>query len=241
MIRQQKLQGLVLSRRKTGEADRVVSLFTREHGIVRAVAKGVRKIPSNRGGHLEPFTQVLALLHTSRAGTYIGATETQEYFTPLHTNEQALAHARHMASLVVTLLGEEDPQPRMYDLLRYSWQVLPKLSVAKRNQLETAATVMLLSTAGLLPSWHACEQCGQSTPTDSVVLDPTGGWRCITCHSTFTGTKWSLPPRLFKALRYVSTKPESALRLAMTEDESSLLLMSVRTFAGGMLQQVVHT
>lgn len=247
MIRQQKLEALVLSRRKVGEADRLVSLFTREHGVVRAVAKGVRKIPSNRGGHLEPFTQVLAIVHTSRGvpggrqtGTYISGTETQEYFSALHIDEQALAHARCMTSLVVTLLGEEDPHPRIYDLLRYSWQVLPNLSVAKRNQLETAATVMLLSAAGLLPSWRECEQCGQSTPTDSVILDPAGGWKCITCHTAFVGTKWSLPPRLFKVLRYVSNKPETALRLVMTDAESSLLLQSLRTFTSSMLQQSQH-
>lgn len=237
MIRQQKLQALVVSRRKVGEADRLVSLFTREHGLLKAVAKGVRKIPSNRGGHLEPFTQVLALLHTSRAGTYIGGAETQDYFEALHDDEAAFAHARHIASLVVMLLGEEDSHPRVFDLLKYSWQRLPNLPAAKRNQLEAAATVMLLAEAGLLPNWHACEQCGRRAPIDSVVLDPTGGWRCLTCHTAFSGTRWSLPPRLFKALRYVSQKPESALRIAMTDDESSLLIMALRAFTSGMLQQ----
>lgn len=237
MIRQQKLQGLVLSRRKTGEADRVVSFLTREHGIVRAVARGVRKIPSSRGGHLEPFTQVLVLLHTSRAGTYIGAVETQEYFSELKENTDAFEHARHITSLAATLLPEEDPHPRVHDVVWYSWRKLPTLSPRKQNQLESAAMLMILSEAGLLPSWQACEHCGRSIPADSVVLDPTGGWRCITCHHTFVGTRWSLPPRLFKVLRYVSARPEDALRVAITHEESEQLLASLRYFASGLVEQ----
>lgn len=238
MARQQKLQALVLSRRKVGEADRVVSFFTREHGVVRAVAKGVRKIPSTRGAHLEPFTQTLVVLHTSKAGTYVSGAETQEYFSDLKTNQLAFEHAKHITSLAMTLFGEDDPNARVYDLLHYAWRTLPQLSEGKQNQLESAATVMMLSEAGVLPSWQTCEACGKTTPSDAVVLDPIGGWRCVTCHTTFAGTRWSLSPRLFKVLRYVSTKPEDAVRLAMTQDESTQLVMSLRYFTGGVLQQV---
>ena len=239
MARQQKLQALVLSRRKVGEADRLISFFTRENGLVKAVAKGVRKIPSTRGSHLEPFTETLVVLHTSPAGTYVSGAETQTYFSDLKTNQSAFEHAKHITSLVITLFGEDDAHPRVHDMLRYSWNILPQLSQAKQNQLESAATIMMLSEAGVLPSWQTCEACGEATPRDAVVLDPVGGWRCITCHTAFSGTRWSLPPRLFKVLRYVSVNPEHALRLALTPDESTQLVMSLRYFTGGLLQQTL--
>ena len=48
--------GVVLRTQKLGEADRIITLLTRQNGRVRAVAKGVRRTKSRFGGRLEPFT-----------------------------------------------------------------------------------------------------------------------------------------------------------------------------------------
>ena len=49
---------VVLRVQKLGEADRIITLLTRHHGRVRAVAKGVRRTTSRWGSRLEPFTHV---------------------------------------------------------------------------------------------------------------------------------------------------------------------------------------
>ena len=51
-------EAIVLRTHKLGEADRIITLLTRQHGRVRAVAKGVRKTTSRWGSRLEPFTHV---------------------------------------------------------------------------------------------------------------------------------------------------------------------------------------
>ncbi|MDR0416005.1 MAG: DNA repair protein RecO, partial [Propionibacteriaceae bacterium] len=51
-------EAVVLRTRKLGEADRIITLLTREHGLVRAVAKGVRRTSSRFGARLEPFSRV---------------------------------------------------------------------------------------------------------------------------------------------------------------------------------------
>jgi DNA repair protein RecO (recombination protein O) len=61
-----KDEGIVLKTIKLGEADRIVTLFTRRNGKVRAVAKGVRKTKSRFGGRLEPFTRVALLVYQGR-------------------------------------------------------------------------------------------------------------------------------------------------------------------------------
>src|SRR5699024_4170803 len=50
-----------------GEADRIITLLTRRHGKVRAVAKGVRRTGSRFGARLEPFTLVDVQLHAGRS------------------------------------------------------------------------------------------------------------------------------------------------------------------------------
>ena len=52
-----RVEAVVLRHSDWGEADRLLTLFTREMGKLRVVAKGVRKLRSRKAGHLEPFTR----------------------------------------------------------------------------------------------------------------------------------------------------------------------------------------
>ena len=60
-------EGVVLRTVKLGEADRIVTLLTRDHGKIRAVAKGVRRTKSRFGGRLEPFMRVSLLIAEGRS------------------------------------------------------------------------------------------------------------------------------------------------------------------------------
>ncbi|PMC75402.1 DNA repair protein RecO, partial [Brachybacterium sp. UMB0905] len=58
---------IVLRTHPLGEADRIITLLTRRHGKVRAVAKGVRRTGSRFGARLEPFSLVDVQLHAGRS------------------------------------------------------------------------------------------------------------------------------------------------------------------------------
>ena len=65
-FRSLRAEAVVLRHTDWGEADRLLTLYTREQGKVRAVAKGARKINSRKAGHLEPFTRVKLQLARGR-------------------------------------------------------------------------------------------------------------------------------------------------------------------------------
>jgi len=76
--------GVVLRTHKLGEADRIITLLTRHHGRVRAVAKGVRRTKSRFGARLEPFTHVDVMVHFGRTLDVITQAEViRAYGTPL--------------------------------------------------------------------------------------------------------------------------------------------------------------
>jgi DNA repair protein RecO (recombination protein O) len=76
--------GVVLRTQKLGEADRIVTLLTRQNGRVRAVAKGVRRTKSRFGARLEPFTHVDVLIHPGRSLDVITQAEViRPYGAPL--------------------------------------------------------------------------------------------------------------------------------------------------------------
>lgn len=238
MIKRQKLEALILSRRNIGEADRLVTFFTREDGIVRAVAKGVRKIPSRRGPHLEPYTRVLSLITDSRAGKYVGAIETQEYFSELLADEAALNHARNMSLVITSLIGELEPQPELYDYILRAWRQLPQASVPKRRLMEGSVLMMTLQSAGLMPNLQSCQVCGSQQPSDAVVLNSyQGGWRCLVCMEDFSGSQYSLSPRSLKLLRFMAVYPQRVVKVNTSDEESSQLLQAIRRCVADLVER----
>lgn len=152
------VSALVFSRKNMGEADRIVTFFTKEEGLIRAIAKGVRKIPSSRGGHLEPCTMVSAALHESKAGIYAGKVETEEYFHELREDKDAFARACQQVRLFHTLFDTAQPVPELFDALVAAWRLYPALSIEKRTALDTSIALLTLQHAGLMPDmrlWNA--------------------------------------------------------------------------------------
>lgn len=209
--------------------------------MLQAVAKGVRKIPSQRGGHLEPLTRVTAMISHTAAGRFVMAVETIDYYPKLREDVLALAHAKRLSLLVSLLLPEGEAQPQLYDALQHAWQVLPTLPYEKQAQLEIAGVMLALQAAGVLPELTDCSICGISTPQEAVVLDGREGrWRCLSCHSGFQDTENSLPPRLLQALKFLATRPQQALRLKMERSEVEQLLEAIRTYLNHLVGKPLH-
>ena len=61
-----RLQGIILRRRDLGEADRLLTVFTRDRGKLNLLAKGVRRAASRKAGHIEPFTYRSCSLQRAR-------------------------------------------------------------------------------------------------------------------------------------------------------------------------------
>ena len=77
MSRSTTTEAVVLRSFRLGEADRVLHLYTADHGRLSAVAKGVRKTKSRFGARLEPFSHVELVLHRGRSDmqTVTGASD----------------------------------------------------------------------------------------------------------------------------------------------------------------------
>jgi len=75
-------EAIVLRTHKLGEADRIITLLTRHHGRVRAVAKGVRRTTSKFGSRLEPFTHVDLQLAEGRSLDIITQADTLAHRGP---------------------------------------------------------------------------------------------------------------------------------------------------------------
>lgn len=200
--------------------------------MMRVLAKGVRRIPSRRGGHLEPLTRVLAIVNSARDWWYLAHVETQDYYEELRQNTSALDHAQWVGRLLLDVGAEGEALPDVFDFLAEAWKLFPRLAGEKQVLLELGATAKILDVVGgVSPNLDACRRCGQRKPSDAILLDSEeGGWHCLECHGGLLGAAVSLTPRLLSVLRYASIKPDEAVRIRITPEEAQQLLAAVRAY-----------
>ena len=174
-----RVRAIVLRRLDLGEADRIVTLFTVEHGKVRVVAKGSRRATSRIAGHLEPFTAARLLIARTRGLDIVSQAETLNAFPALRTSETAIATAGYFAELVDTLLADEQPNESVYELLLGA---LGLLNSGRDPRLVTVILEMgVLRSIGYRPQLDACIACGAAIEAVAQGISMEGGVVCPNC------------------------------------------------------------
>jgi DNA repair protein RecO (recombination protein O) len=177
--------GVVLRTQKLGEADRIVSLLTREHGRVRAVAKGVRRTSSKFGARLEPFMHVDVQLYTGRSLDIVTQAETvAPYGEHIATDYGRYTAGTAMLETAERLTEEKEPAVQQYLLLVGGLRSLAA-GAHDGGLVLDAFLLRSLSVAGYAPSFGDCARCGEP-PADPggahrFFSVPTGGAVCTGC------------------------------------------------------------
>jgi DNA repair protein RecO (recombination protein O) len=173
-------EGVVLRTIRLGEADRIVTLVTRGHGKVRAVAKGVRKTRSRFGGRLEPVSHVALLLYEGRELDVITQAEALDHFRAVREDLDRFARATSLLEAVDQVAQEREPDPRLYQMLVGA---LRSLAAADSPLLVPAFFWKLLALEGSQPVVDRCVGCGAEPPAvDLVAFDiGEGGALCRGC------------------------------------------------------------
>lgn len=152
-----KDEGIVLKSIKLGEADRIVTIYTRENGKVRAVAKGVRKTKSRFGGRLEPFTRVQLLIYRGRNLDTITSADILEPFPSLTKDYTRIASAAAMVELIEKITPDRESSGPTYSLLLGGLQ---SLAGDHGAAAVPAFLVKVLSISGYHPELKRCAGCG---------------------------------------------------------------------------------
>jgi DNA repair protein RecO (recombination protein O) len=170
-------EGVVLRTMRLGEADRIVSLVTRGHGKVRAVAKGVRRTTSRFGGRLEPLSHVTMLCWRGRELDIVNQAEVLDSFRPVREDLSRVGKAFTLLEVVDQLSQEGHANPRLYDMLVGALRVLEQRDPAA---LVPAFLLKVLALEGSAPVVDVCVACGEDA--ELVAFDPVeGGVLCRSC------------------------------------------------------------
>lgn len=110
-------EGIVLRNRGLGEADRIITLFTREEGKVEAVARGARRPRSRLSGTTQPFTLGRYQLFRGKGLDSISQCEVEEGFAALRDDLARMAHAAYVCELVESITSDRDANEELFYLL----------------------------------------------------------------------------------------------------------------------------
>jgi DNA repair protein RecO (recombination protein O) len=172
---------IVLRAQKLGEADRIVTLLTREHGKVRAVGKGVRRTSSRFGSRLEPFMVIDAQLYTGRSLDIVTQVETVEAFAREVCADYGLytAGTAMLETADRLVEAEHEPSVQQYLLLTGAVRALAERQ-HDANLVLDAYLLRALAVAGWAPSFTDCARCGAPGPHRAFAV-AMGGVVCPAC------------------------------------------------------------
>jgi len=145
-----------------GEADRILHLYSQDHGRLGAIAKGVRRVKSRLGGRLEPFSRVNLILRQGRGDlcTVTGA-DTVHAHPALRERRSSLERATQACDAVLRLLDSNEPNRAAYNLLAHELALLDAYPEAAVRSQALAFRMKLLLASGFAPELAACASCGE--------------------------------------------------------------------------------
>src|SRR6185437_8331917 len=139
---------IVLSRAPVAEESALLTLLTREMGLVRARAQGIRKPGAKLASALATFAEADAILVAGKEGWRVsGALLRENWFRALP--RMARLRAGRVASLILRLVHGETPDPALFDTFKAFLSALAEFPESLHDAAECLAALRVLSALGL--------------------------------------------------------------------------------------------
>ena len=200
-------EALVIGSMRYGEADRILTLYTRDRGRIGAIAKGVRRVKSKTGGRLEPFSLVRVSLYSGRSLYNVVGVDTLRPFQGVRDELFRMEEGARLLSAVRHLFPEEEGHVQAFNLLVRGIARLNEAGDAEAAANVVLATrLKLLAVLGYAPSTRGCAVCGEEAEPWGYSAS-LGGVVCLDCASTATHSCFALSPGALVTLRTLLDSP----------------------------------
>lgn len=178
----------MLSRMDFAEADRILTIYSRQHGKLRVIAKGARRPLSRLGPHLEFFSRSQLMLARGRELDLVTGAETLDAHLAIRDDLEAYGHASHMAEILNRLTEDRQQNVAVFELLASSLRLLADgidpFHVTRHYEMA------LLALLGFRPELYRCVSCGDPLPpAPHRFASGLGGFLCQRCHAKEPGAR----------------------------------------------------
>lgn len=187
----------------------MLTIYTRQKGKVRALAKGVRKVRSRMGGHVEPFTRVSLLLAVGRHWYVVSQAEAKDTFAALREDLEVVGYASYVVELLDKFTYEEEENANLFLLIA---KTLERLNRGEDPLLTVRYyEIRLLDLLGFRPELKRCIVSEEKIQPEDQYFSATLGGVVSPAHGK------NLPgavPISMRALKYLRHFQRSSFRQA---------------------------
>ena len=194
-----RARGIIIKQSDYGEGHRMLSIFTGEYGIVKAVSYGVKKSKSKVSASSQFLCYADFNLYkgANKDIMTINSIDTIDAFYPVSEDIKKLSLCVYLADITYSLLGSDNPDERILHLFLNSVYAL-----AYRNEsmekVKTVYEMKLMCAGGYMPSLSGCASCGRA---DGFAFDLLkGGMVCKECGGKYIV---KMNKTLYRALDYI--------------------------------------
>ena len=110
-------EGIVLARRNFGEADRILSIYSKNHGRISAIAKGIRKLTSRKRGHLEVFSYIRFQIAEGHGIGILTEVETINSFESFKKDLKKVSLAYFFTEVIGKITHEHERNDGIFELI----------------------------------------------------------------------------------------------------------------------------
>lgn len=229
-----KTEAIVLRHFPLGEADYILTLYSRQLGRINAVAKGARRVKSKMGGHVEPLMHTSFLLAEGSSDLFtVNQAELLEGFRPIREDIIKLELALHIAELMEAITPTHQENESLFYLLRDS---LTTLSDGNHSSFITYFRLHLLDISGFCPELYLCVECNSIIQPKAHKFSPDrGGTLCPLCRPSSA----SILPLSLNSLKILRFLLKSKLRDIYQLRLESTDIMELDRIMSRLLEHVI--
>ena len=154
-------EGLVLKSYNLSEADKIIIFLTKEQGLVRGVAKGVKRLKSRFGSSLEPFTFINLTYFQKDDRELVSIREVELVKSSFESasDPDLLSNFSYISELITEFVPPHDPNEKLYRMVKVCLETAVKINHFLIPNLVLYFEIWLLRLGGYLPNLNVCGNC----------------------------------------------------------------------------------
>ncbi|MFC1653821.1 DNA repair protein RecO [Patescibacteria group bacterium] len=142
MSRSFNSEGIVLKRINYGDADRIVTFYTKKFGKITAIAKGSRKLSSRKKGGMEPGTESKCLYIRSKGMPIVTQSQVLSSFSKAQEDLTSVTQVFQVLEIIDLLTVDEEPNINTYNLLKNSLNLMQHNGSKKEKLIENIKKIL---------------------------------------------------------------------------------------------------
>lgn len=232
-------EALVIKLKQLKESDKLVILFSPNHGRIESVAKGAGKILSSKGSILDQGNFLKLGLYKSKGLDIITEAELIEDFQGVKQNLQSISEVFYILDILDKFSYPDLKDKKFFSELISFMQFMQKYP-DKSPQLIAALEMKVLEFAGFKPLLNKCIHCEEVLIPGEMRISAVGGeagYLCRKHFDTLKYTKYIVPDQIIKIQKYLLEHNLSeSIRLNINNDLIDRLRIIQRRWLEGTLE-----